>query len=177
MGLNRSVRWQGLEVETVEHYDITTHAAGRHVRGAIVAPAYGLFYALELDDTLAVRSAVIERTDGKTLALHADGSGNWTDENTTPCPDLTGCIDIDIWPTPLTNSLPIWRSRWVQGEPQRFTMAWIDGNEMTVRRNDQFYTRLDSRRFRFQNTDGFEQVLELDDDGLVTDYPTLFKRL
>ncbi len=177
MGLNRSVRWQGLEVETVEHCDIVTTAAGRRASGAIVAPAYGLLYTLELDEAFVLRSAVVERTDGKSLALFADGSGNWTDENAIPRADLAGCIDIDIWPTPLTNSLPIWRSRWVQGEPQRFTMAWIDGDEMTVRRNDQFYTQLDARHFRFQNTDGFEQMLELDDDGLVTDYPTLFKRL
>lgn len=177
MGLNRSVRWQGLEVETVEHCDVITDATGRHIRGAIVAPAYGLFYTLELDNTGVVRSAVVERTDGKTLALFADGCGNWTDENAIPCPDLAGCIDIDLWPTPFTNSLPVWRSQWVQDEPQRFAMAWIEADAMTARRNDQFYTKLDARHFRFQNTDGFDQVLELDDEGLVTDYPTLFKRL
>lgn len=177
MELNRSVRWRGLEVETVEHCEITTTGAGRRIRGAIVAPTYGLLYRIELDETLVLRSATVERTDGKTLALIADGSGNWTDENAAPRPDLAGCIDIDIWPTPFTNSLPIWRNRWVEGETQRFAMAWIDGDEMTVRRDDQFYTKLDSRHFRFQNTDGFEQVLELDDDGLVADYPTLFIRL
>ncbi len=177
MELNRSVRWQGLEVETVEHCEIVTNGAGRRIRGAIVAPAYGLFYTIELDEALVLRSVAVERTDGKTLALFADGSGNWTDENAAPCPDLAGCIDVDIWPTPFTNSLPVWRNHWLEGETQRFAMAWIDGDEMIVRRDDQFYTKLDSRHFRFQNTDGFEQVLELDDDGLVADYPTLFIRL
>lgn len=177
MGLNRSIRWRGLEVETVEHCDIVTTAAGRRVRGAIVAPAYGLLYSIELDEAFVLRSAVVERTDGKTLSLLADGIGNWTDEHAKPRPDLAGCIDIDLWPTPLTNSLPIWRCRWVQDEPQRFAMAWIDGDDMTVRRDDQLYTKLDARHFRFQNTAGFEQVLELDDDGLVADYPTLFTRL
>ncbi|MCV9966416.1 putative glycolipid-binding domain-containing protein [Pararhizobium sp. BT-229] len=177
MELNRSIRWRGMEIDTVEHCEVIAMEAGRRIRGVIVAPAYGLHYSIELNEALVVRSAVIERTDGRTLALLADGSGNWTDERANPRPELAGCIDIDLWPTPLTNSLPVWRSHWVEGEPRHFTMAWIDGDEMTVRREDQFYTKLDSRHFRFQNTDGFEQVLELDDDGLVVDYPTLFKRL
>jgi hypothetical protein len=28
------------------------------------------------------------------------------------------------------------------GQPQRFAMAWIDGDEMTVKRSGQIYTRL-----------------------------------
>ena len=102
--------------------------------------------------------------------------GNWSDDRAEPLPDLRGCTDIDIWPTPLTNSLPIWRCQWIIGQPQRFAMAWIDGDEMTVRRSEQVYTKLDATHFRFQSAD-FERVLELDADGLVVTYPDLFERV
>ena len=146
------------------------------IRGAIVTPDYGLFYRVKLDDTERVRTARVERTDGKVLELFSDGMGNWSDDRAEPLPALRHCIDIDLWPTPLTNSLPMWRCQWVMGEPQRFAMAWIDGDEMTVRRDEQIYTRLDDTHFRFQNADGFEHMLEVDADQLVVTYPGLFER-
>ena len=54
-------------------------------------------------------------------------------------------------------------------------MAWIDADEMTVRRTEQVYTRLDASHFRFQSAD-FERVLEVDADYLVVSYPGLFER-
>ena len=50
---------------------------------------------------------------------------NRTRAHAEPLAALRGCVDIDIWPTPLTNSLPVWRTDWVDGKPQAFTMAWI----------------------------------------------------
>ena len=56
-------------------------------------------------------------------------------------------------------------------------MAWIDGDAMTVQRQEQIYTRLEAGRFRYQGAEGFERVLEVDPDGLVTTYPGLFQRI
>ena len=178
MSLDRSVRWRGLDLVTLEHCHIVANSRDTRVRGTIITPDYGLFYRLKLDDSGHVRTAKVERTDGKVLELFADGMGNWSDDRAEPLPALRGCIDIDLWPTPLTNSLPIWRGEWTEGQPQRFAMAWIDGDEMNVRRDEQIYTRLDDSHFRYQSAnDSFERVLEVDEDGLVVTYPGLFERV
>lgn len=171
--LNRSIRWRGLDLETLEHCHI---ADGRttHIRGAVVGPDFGLFYRLKLDENGHTRAVKIERADGKVLELFSDGAGGWSDDRAEPIPALRGCIDVDIWPTPLTNSLPIWRTDWTD-QPLRFAMAWIDATTMEVKRSEQIYTRLDATRYRYQSAD-FEATLELDADGIVTDYPGLFTR-
>lgn len=175
--LNRTIRWRGLDPVTTEHCHVVANGRDIRIRGALVTPDYGLFYRLKLDENGHVRTARIERTDGKVLELFSDGAGNWSDDRAEPLPALRGTIDIDLWPTPLTNSLPIWRSQWTDNQPQRFAMAWIDGDEMSVHRDEQTYTRLDATHFRFQNPEGFQRVLEVDADGLVVDYPGLFERL
>jgi hypothetical protein len=176
MSLDRTVRWRGLDPQTLEHCHVISNERDTRVRGTIVTPDYGLFYRLKLDDSERVRTARIERTDGRVLELFSDGAGSWTDDRAEPLSHLRGCIDIDLWPTPLTNSLPLWRAHWEIGQPQRFAMAWIDGDEMTVRRDEQSYTQLDATHFRFQNADGFDRVLEVDDALLVVKYPKLFER-
>ena len=173
MTLNRSIRWRGLDLPTLEHCHIID---GRitHVRGTIIGPDFGLFYRLKLDENGHTRTVKIERADGKVLELFSDGAGGWSDDRAEPIPALRGCIDVDIWPTPLTNSLPIWRTEWTD-QPVRFAMAWIDATEMSVKRAEQIYTRIDATHFRFQSA-SFEAVLETDADGVVTDYPGLFAR-
>ena len=174
MSLDRSIRWRGLDPVTIEHCHIISTDRDTRIRGTVITPTYGLFYRIKLDDTERVRTVRLERTDGAVLELFADGAGNWSDDRAEPMSALKGCMDIDIWPTPLTNSLPFWRCQWTLGEPQRFAMAWIDGDEMTVKRSEQVYTCLDATHFRFQSAD-FERVLEVDSDFLVVDYPGLFK--
>jgi len=178
MILNPTIRWQGLgDTGTLEHCQVISNGRDTRIRGAIIAPDYGLFYRLKLDDEGHVRTARIERTDGRVLELFSDGAGGWSDDRAEPLPTLRGCIDIDLWPTPLTNSLPIWRTDWTDGEPRRFAMAWIDGDTMTVERQEQIYTRLGAFRFRYQGAEGFERMLEVDPDGLVTTYPGLFRQM
>lgn len=176
MSLDRSIRWRGLDPVTMEHCHIISTERDTRIRGTIITPAYGLFYRIKLDDTERVRTVKLERTDGAVLELFGDGAGNWSDDRAEPLPTLKGCIDIDIWPTPLTNSLPLWRCQLAVNEPQRFAMAWIDGDDMTARRSEQVYTRLDPTHIRFQSAD-FERVLDVDTDSLVVTYPGLFERI
>lgn len=173
--LNRSVRWRGLHLQTHEHCHIIANGRDTRIRGTIIGPDFGLFYRLKLDENGHPRTVKIERTDGKMLELFSDGAGGWSDDRAEPIPALRGCIDVDIWPTPLTNSLPIWRQDWQDDQPVSFAMAWIDATALSFKRSEQIYTRLDATHFRYQSTD-FEAVLEVDADGIVTDYPGLFTR-
>lgn len=176
MNLNRSIRWRGLDLETLEHCHIVANGRDTRIRGAIIGPDFGLFYRLKLDENGHTRTVRIERTDGKTLELFADGAGGWSDDRAESIPALSGCVDVDIWPTPFTNALPIWRSDWADGQPVSFAMAWIDATDFSFKRAEQIYTRLDATHFRYQSAD-FQAVLEIDADGIVTDYPGLFTQI
>ena len=109
MSLDRTIRWRGLDPASLEHCHVISTERDTRIRGAIVTPDYGLFYRIKLDDREQVRTVRLERTDGAVLELFSDGAGNWSDDRAEPLPELRHCLDIDIWPTPLTNSLPLWR--------------------------------------------------------------------
>jgi hypothetical protein len=115
----------------------------------------------------------------RSLVLHTDGQGHWQHGDGRTIGELDGCIDIDIWPTPFTNSFPIRRARMAIGERQEFRMAWLFAPDLTVRPQAQAYTRLAERLYRFDNLDGsgFTAELPVDDDGIVLDYPGLFRRV
>lgn len=175
MILDRTIRWRGLDLDTIEHCHILSSDRDKRIRSAIIGPNFALFYQIKLDEDGNTRKVKIERTDGRTLELFSDGAGNWSDDRAEPVPALRGCIDVDIWPTPLTNTLPIWRTELPPGKPVAFAMVWINATDMSVKRSEQVYTRLDAERFLYQSAD-FEAEIETDQDGLVVEYPGLFAR-
>lgn len=167
----------------LEHLLLTDGAADRVLlaideqRGA-----FRLTYRLTCDEGWRLRSADLHATLGherRSLSLVSDGAGRRHDGDGGTRPDLAGCIDIDIWPTPFTNSLPIRRQPMAIGERREFTMAWVAGPELSVAAKAQAYTRLADRRYRFESLDGsgFTAELPVDADGLVLDYPGLFQRV
>lgn len=143
---------------------------------------FRLAYRLRWDDPWTLRRAELELATAETratLALVADGRGSWTDADGNRLPELDGCLDVDIWPTPFTNSFPILRAPLVVGERREYRMAWIDGLHLTMKSQRQAYTRVADRTYRFESLDGsdFTADLTVDADGLVLDYPGLFRRV
>ena len=115
----------------------------------------------------------------QSMGIRADGQGHWRHVDGRRIPELDGCIDIDIWPTPFTNSFPLWRTPMTINQRQEFRMAWISGPELTVEAKSQAYSRLGERLYLFESLDGsrFQAELPLDEGGLVLDYPDLFRRV
>jgi len=142
-------------------------------------------YRLAWDARWRLREAMIERqveTARDTLHLTSDGAGNWRDGTGAELPHLAGCIDIDIWPTPFTNTFPIRRA-----PPERlndraeYKMAWVNALSaagIAVQPMRQGYTRLSERLYLYENLDGsFQARLPVDADGLVLDYQGIFRRV
>jgi uncharacterized protein len=143
---------------------------------------FRLTYRLTWDDSWRLRDAELavasERASGA-LGLHSDGRGCWRHGDGRPIDELDGCVDIDIWPTPFTNSFPIRRRPLAIGERRVFRMAWVSAPDLTVHPQPQAYTRLAERLYLFENLDGsgFRVELQVDEDGIVLDYPDLFRRV
>jgi len=122
---------------------------------------------------------VTTEAGSRSLGLEADGEGHWRDVAGQARPDLDGCIDIDVWPTPFTNTFPIRRRPMAVGERREFVMAWVSAPELTVRPVRQGYTRLADRRYLHENLDGsgFRAELPVDEDDIVLDYQGVFRRV
>ena len=143
---------------------------------------FRLIYRLTWDESWRLRDAelaVATERSTRSLSLQTDGQGHWRHADGQPIDELDGCMDIDIWPTPFTNSFPIRREPMAVGERRQFRMAWIFAPDLTVRPQRQAYTRLAERLYLFENLDGsgFRAELGVDEDGIVLDYPDLFRRV
>jgi uncharacterized protein len=167
----------------LEHALVTTSTADSVVLAIDDDGApFRLTYRLEWDERSQLRRADLEARKGtlaRSLSLRVDGAGRWTGTDGEHLVHLDGCTDIDIWPSPLTNSLPLWRSGLQIGERREFRMAWVSAPHLTVEVKRQAYTRLEARLYRFESLDesGFEVELPVDDEGFVLDYPGLFRRV
>jgi hypothetical protein len=143
---------------------------------------FRLVYRLRWNKEWQLRSAelsVATERSSHSIALQTDGEGRWRDGIGQRLAELDGCLDIDIWPTPFTNSFPIRRRPIAVGERQEFRMAWVFGPDLTIRPQPQGYTRLAERLYLFESLDGsgFKAELPVDEDGIVLDYPGLFQRV
>lgn len=143
---------------------------------------FRLDYDLVWDPRWRLREAkLVVATGGRTqsLALRSNGEGQWEHADGKSFTELDGCLDIDIWPTPFTNSFPIRRAPMAVGSRQEFRMAWISAPTLTVLSQPQAYTRLEDRLYRFENLDGsdFRADLRVDADDIVIDYPEFFERV
>lgn len=143
---------------------------------------FRLTYRLTWDQSWRLRDAdLVLATERATrsLNLQTDGQGHWRHRDGASIDDLHGCLDIDIWPTPFTNTFPIRREPMAVGERRNFRMAWISAPDLTVQAKPQAYTRLADRLYLFESLDGtgFKAELAVDEDGIVLDYPDLFRRV
>ncbi len=144
--------------------------------------AFRLTYHLRWDESWQLRDAeliVMTEHFTRSLRLQADGQGHWQHSDGRAIAELDGCIDIDIWPTPFTNSFPLRRAPLAVGERRQFRMAWVYAPDLTIHPQPQAYTRLADRHYLFENLDGsgFQAELPVDADGIVLDYPDLFRRI
>ncbi len=143
---------------------------------------YQLDYRLRWDADWHLREAVFHvesETGVRKLHLLADGRGHWQDGDGEALPAFDGCLDIDIWPSPFTNTFPIRRLGLADGERAEIRALYIEAPALEPRSMRQAYTRLDASHYLYENLEGsaFKAVLLVDEQGLVIDYPGLFQRL
>jgi len=89
---------------------------------------------------------------------------------------LAGCIDVDFTASPFTNTLPIRRLGLGVGQSARLRVVYIRVPALEIRPATQTYTRLDATHYRYESGT-FRADLPVDEDGLVLDYPGLWRRI
>jgi hypothetical protein len=150
------------------------------VLGAADDRPFAARFRIECDPAWRVRrveAAILG--DDRRILLDADGEGNWRDGAGDPLPDLKDAIDVDLPITPFTNTLPIRRLGLVTGQSADLKVVYLLLPELTITTDPQRYVCLETaRRFRYESLDSdFVREIEVDADGLVIDYPGLFKRV
>jgi len=179
------LRWASLEGEGTEYLRVDIDAGGTLAQGVVVGARggqpYGLVYTVRLDADWRTRAVDIARpAEGQLLSVEADGVGRWRDARSGEhLPQLDGCIDVDIAATPFTNTLPIRRCQWANGQSRAFDMAYVSVPDLAMSKVRQRYTCIEqATKFLYENVpNDFQAELVIDAHGLVVDYPELFRRL
>jgi hypothetical protein len=97
-----------------------------------------------------------------------DSARHWR-LNQKDCPDVTGCIDLDLNFSPSTNLLPIRRLDLAVGKEAIVRAAWLRFPSFTLEPLEQLYRRTGVSTYRYQSG-SFTADLEVNEVGLVTSY-------
>ncbi len=181
--------WAPWEEPGLEYLRLFSSSGGGVVANGLVIGLEGgrpfrIGYEIRCDSHWRVREvrAATPDSDPPVLELLADGEGRWQRRGGETVTELDGCIDVDISATPFTNTLPIRRLGLRPGESEELAVAYIRVHELLVGAERQRYGCLEARAngglYRFEALpSGFTAELAVDSDGLVIDYPGLFRRV
>ncbi|MDQ2903059.1 MAG: putative glycolipid-binding domain-containing protein [Chloroflexota bacterium] len=189
--MERQIMWSPWMEPGLEHLHIYQQRDGIVADGLILGVKeqvpFRVRYEIRCDLQWRLRAVHVSVLGGTSSSLHllTDGEGSWTTAAGEAIPALKGCLDVDISATPFTNTLPIRRFALRPGASATLNMAYIEVPQMHVEVTEQRYTCLEASssggRYRFESlTDGicwFTADLPVDEDGLVLDYPELFRRV
>lgn len=188
--MERSIMWSPWDEAGLEHLCLSEDAGKILADGMILrvqeSKPFRVHYRIRCDAAWRVREVEVNLLGdaGQSIRLNADGEGRWTDGSGNPISTLDGCFEVDISATPFTNTLAIRRMRLKPGETSELVAAFISIPEMEVTPSRQRYTCLevgfDGGRYKYEDEglfQGFTADLPVDSDGLVADYPELFRRV
>lgn len=181
--MQTNILWTGREYYSLENCLVNTRDAGMEITSTIIGlyekKIYKAEYHIQTNDKGETISAIINCRHNdhiQSIKLDGDGKGNWLLDG-RPAPQFDQCIDIDIPLTPFTNTLPINRLQLSEKEEQQIQVIYIDLLQQQITPVKQKYIRLSATTYHYENIpNDFEADIEVDELGLVVDYPQLFVR-
>lgn len=172
------ILWRSLDRPGHEAAQLSSRGASWHLAGTAVF-AHGrqpcrLDYLIVCDaawQTLWARVAGWVGQEPVRIQVSA-GAGRTWQLNGAECPEVAGCIDLDLGFSPSTNLLPIRRLSLDVGQEAEAQAAWLGFPELTIERLDQVYRRTGATTYRYESAGGaFAAELEVNEAGFVTHYP------
>lgn len=189
--MERQIMWASHEEPGLEYLHLLqlpdSIVADSIILGVHEQQPFRIHYEIHCTPQWRLQDVHVNLLNGPSQSLHlfVDDEGTWTTEGGEGIPSLQGCLDVDISATPFTNTLPIRRLAVQPRSVATLSMAYIVLPQMQVEVTEQRYTCLDvapaGGRYLFESLqDGivsFSAELPIDEDGLVLDYPGLFRRV
>lgn len=181
--MQTNILWTGREYYSLENCLVNTRDTGMEVTSTIIGlyekKIYKAEYHIQTNnngETIFAQISCHHNDHIQSIKLEGDGKGNWLQDG-KPAPQFDQCIDIDIPLTPFTNTLPINRLQLSEKEEQQIRVIYIDLLQQQITAVKQKYIRLSANTYHYENIpNDFEADIQVDDHGLVIDYPQLFVR-
>jgi hypothetical protein len=105
------------------------------------------------------------------IELSVDADQRWR-RNGMECPEVAGCIDLDLGFSPSTNLLPIRRLGLTMGGEAAVEAAWLGFPGFALEPLAQVYRRIGVATYRYESAGGrFVTELQVNAAGFVTRYP------
>jgi uncharacterized protein len=186
--VRRDLMWRAWDGPGLEHLrlemDDDAIVADGLVIGVSTGGPFRVAYEVRCDAGWRVRAARVGVPDREPpeVELLSDGEGNWATPDGGNLPQLEGCMYVDISVTPFTNTLPIRRLGLAPAESADVSVVYVELVELQAWPEPQRYSCLEAGDrgglYRFLSLDGgFTADVPVDAEGLVLDYPGLFKRV
>lgn len=189
--MERHVIWIPWEEPGLEHLHLIRNndsiIADSVIIGVYQQVPFRAQYEICCDSSWRLRSVQLSLLSHSPQEIHlaTDGKGTWTNESGEVISALSGCLDVDISATPFTNTLPIRRLALRPGTSSTLNMVYIAVPQMQVAVVEQRYTcrEVTSNRGRYSyeslknGVSWYTAELPVDGDGLVINYPELFRRV
>ncbi|HTG33518.1 MAG TPA: putative glycolipid-binding domain-containing protein [Thermoanaerobaculia bacterium] len=178
-----AVLWRRRDLPGHEACRVTALATGWRIAGTAVflyeRQACRLDYTIGCDATWRTLAAKVLGWVGDQdveVEVLRDLSGDWQ-LNGRDCPEVAGCIDIDLNFSPVTNTLPIRRLDLKVGEAAPVRAAWLRFPSFSLEPLEQSYARLDKNLYRYESAGGRVVArIGVDEQGLVTEYGDIWAR-
>ncbi len=182
------VRWCDWKHEGLEHCIFENTQAGLRLDGIVAGTRQSLYggrYTVSTDAAFRTREVRVDYLNGPSLHVEVDEAGIWFDRiGDKELSGLRGCLDVDIGITPATNALPIKRLDLRNGDSADIAVAYVPlpsqiaGDFLPERAEQRYTCLLQGRRYRYEGLfRSFSADLEVDEFGLVLDYPETFRRV
>ena len=177
----RSILWKRLDLPGHEAARLEYAHGAWSLAGASIFTHDGrvcrLYYDIVCGDdwrTLRARVAGWVGDDAVEIAIEVDAERRWR-MNGAECPQVEGCIDVDLNFSPSTNLLPIRRLGLAVGEEAEVRAAWLRFPGFALEPLPQRYRRTGEHAYRYESAGGaFIRDLTVDEAGFVTRYPGFF---
>ncbi len=189
--MERHVMWVPWEEPGLEHLRLIHNneniIADSMILGVYQQVPFRVQYEIRCDSSWRLRSVQLSLSSHSPQAIHlsTDGKGTWTNETGEVISALSGCLDVDISATPFTNTLPIRRLALRPGMSSTLNLIYIAVPQLQIAVVEQRYTCLGvthhGGHYRYESLNNgvswYIAELPVDGDGLVIDYPGLFRRV
>ncbi|MVT09346.1 putative glycolipid-binding domain-containing protein [Chitinophaga tropicalis] len=178
---SKQIIWKGIYYNTIEYLHLqsdTAHQIRGYITGLVNDQPLHVNYHITADLNWETTSVMIRTYDQTERELQfTRKNGKWYDRHGVVQEAFTPCTDIDISITPFTNTLPINRLLLQEGDVREITVLYFDLPAMEAKPVQQRYTRLAGSLYMYESLwSGFKSELETDEDGVVWDYPGIWKR-